>query len=143
MNCALLTSLRACVASSVSLYFQNYLTKHTDDYMYHVSFVFLCYCIEMCIGISVAAMPSVARLHRAKGSKLSSMLLSIGRLRRSTARSSENGKVPDKVVPKRRSHWPEVSTLRSFDFSDNLILGNGRRYLQAPAMAHTLPNDRV
>lgn len=58
------TGFMCCCASSVTLYFQHRIWRNQSDYTYYVVFVYLGYTIEMCVGISTACMPSLARLHK-------------------------------------------------------------------------------
>lgn len=131
-----LINYRACLASSVSVYFQQYLVNHKDDYLYYVVYVILCYLIEMCVGISVACMPSVARLHKDKGPKIRSFMSSMGFPTR-IASSTDPKSTGSKSRPKRR--------LYAFQDDSLLITSSSTKSEtpRTPAPVRQVPDDQI
>ncbi|PYI08310.1 hypothetical protein BO78DRAFT_441673 [Aspergillus sclerotiicarbonarius CBS 121057] len=60
----LATGLIACVASSLSIYFKTLLNSHECDFSYYTLKVFIMAIVEMCVGITTSAMPSMALFFR-------------------------------------------------------------------------------
>ena len=56
--------LRACIASSLSIFFKHRLTQGAADITYETMPVFITALVEMCIGIVIACMPSAAKCAR-------------------------------------------------------------------------------
>lgn len=59
---------RACVASSLSIYFKYNLSGHQDDYTYWTVPVLMMALVEMCVGISCSCMPTTAGFFKGKSS---------------------------------------------------------------------------
>ncbi|KAJ4305905.1 hypothetical protein N0V90_001438 [Kalmusia sp. IMI 367209] len=103
------TGLVCCCASSVTLYFQHRIYLNQSDYTYYVVFVYLGYTIEMCVGISTACMPSLARLHKDRNTASSSS--AYGSSRKNTNNSHNSRLSTIEGYPKRSPylHMEEAS----------------------------------
>lgn len=65
-NRPLIASTRACIASSVSVYYNNLLVVRQGDFTYYAMFVNLMTMIELSVGISAACMPPCSILFKNK-----------------------------------------------------------------------------
>ncbi|KAJ5934519.1 hypothetical protein N7466_004066 [Penicillium verhagenii] len=131
------TGVLACVASSLSIYFKMSLNWHYTDYSYYTTPVLIMCLVEMCVGVTASAMPSMALFFRHKGSKITK---AVSRFSRSSQpRSSHSGNVKcvqsiDDSVDSDR--WPlkdiKASSKGQYDGTDDTAhLNSVQTFIQA------------
>ncbi|KAJ5653618.1 hypothetical protein N7490_000621 [Penicillium lividum] len=139
------TGFLACVASSLNVYFKLVLDWHYTDYSYYTTPVLTMSLVEMCIGVTASAMPSMALFFRNNDSKLTRAFSRFTRL--SQSRSSQSGnvmRVESKIDSVDSDRWPlkDINGCKSYDgTNDPEYLNSVRTFIQAATPTSQVSRD--
>ncbi|KAJ6016992.1 hypothetical protein N7451_000371 [Penicillium sp. IBT 35674x] len=140
------TGLLACVASSLSIYFKMVLDWHYTDYSYYTTPVLIMCLVEMCVGVTASAMPSMALFFRHNGSKVTRMFSRFTRSSQSRSSHNMNAKRFESAGDSVDSdQWPlkDVSSSKNhYDGTDdNNHLNSVQTFIQAATPTSQVDRD--
>ncbi|KAJ5745666.1 hypothetical protein N7520_010848 [Penicillium odoratum] len=139
------TGFFACVASSLSIYFKLVLDWHYTDYSYYTTPVLIMSLVEMCVGVTASAMPSMALFFRHTGSKMTRAFPRFTRL--SQPRSSQGAnvtRVESKIDSVDSDRWPlkDINGSKSYEgTNDPEYLNSVRTFIQAATPTSQVSRD--